>query len=148
MIGLDQLLNVALKIESKGYSYYSELAQRTEGEVSDVFQKLAEEERNHAERFKKIFADVSRESEGGWPSEEILGYLTTYAEVSIFPKLEEDVPQNLKDAVELALDVEKESIMFYLEVADYVKSPVVTEIVNEERKHVRTLLQLVKRQVI
>jgi len=146
MIGIDQLLNVALKIESKGYSYYAELSQRTKGEVSRAFERLAEDERHHAARFKEIFSKVSKEEhENGWPSEEVLGYLTTYAEVSIFPKLGKEVPENLEDALELALEVEKESIMFYLEIAEYVKSPIIMEIVNEERGHVRTLLMLMKK---
>ena len=146
MIGIDQLLSVALKIESKGYSCYAELAQRTRGEVSETFERLAEDERLHAARFKEIFSRISRkEREGGWSAEEVLGYLTTYAELSIFPKLRKEVPENLEDALELALDIEKESILFYLEVAEYVKSPVITEIVDEERRHVRTLLMLMKK---
>ena len=45
----------------------------------------------------------------------------------------------------LALDIEKESIAFYLEIEEYLKDPLIMEIIREEREHFRTILKLLKK---
>ncbi|MCD6550695.1 ferritin family protein [Thermotoga sp.] len=140
MIGPKDLLNIALKIESTGYSYYKNLAEKTEGETKALFERLAEQERDHSRRFKEILDKYEQELNS---SDELLGYLESLAEISIFPKLEDTPPDDLREAIRRAIEVEKDSIVFYSEILSYVpeKEPVQL-IIEEERKHLRDLLRL------
>ncbi|ABQ46932.1 MULTISPECIES: ferritin-like domain-containing protein [Thermotoga] len=140
MIGPRDLLNIALRIESTGYSYYKNLTEKTEGETKALFERLAEQERDHSRKFKEILEKYEQDLN---PSDEVLGYLEALAEISIFPKLEETPPDDLREAVRRAIEVEKDSIVFYSEILSYVpeKEPV-QAIIDEEKKHLRDLLRL------
>ncbi|PLV58056.1 ferritin family protein [Thermotoga sp. KOL6] len=140
MIGPKDLLNIALKIESTGYTYYKNLAERSEGEAKALFERLAEQERDHSRKFKEILDKYEQDLN---PSDEVLGYLESLAEMSIFPKLENTPPDDLREAVRRAIEVEKDSIIFYSEILGYVpeKEPV-QAIIEEEKKHLRDLLRL------
>ena len=95
MIEIDQLLDVILKIESSGYTYYMNLSRRVQGKTAEIFEKLADDERKHSDRFREILGKIPKDEVATWSSEEVTGYLKTYAEISIFPKLEKVSPQNL-----------------------------------------------------
>lgn len=77
--------------------------------------------------------------------EEVTGYLKTYAEIPYFQNLKKIVPTEFDDALMLAPDIEKESIAFYLEIEEYLKDPLIMEIIREEREHFRTILKLLKK---
>ncbi len=138
MISARDLLNIALRIESAGYVYYKDLAEKVSGEVRKLFENLADQERDHSRRFQEILGRYEEDFE---VSPEVLGYLQALAETSIFPKLVEKPPEDLKEAVRLAIEVEKDSVLFYSEILNYVpEKKAVEEIVEEEKKHLRNLL--------
>jgi|UniRef100_A0A7V3REM1 rubrerythrin len=145
MVNLEELLGVALKIEGSGYAFYSELASRSSGKNKKLFQSLADQEREHAKIFEKIVSE-SKENNGLEPlNEEAVGYLRIFAETSIFPEIEKGVPADLKEALELALDVEKDSVVFYEELLKYVpQKETVQKIVEEEKKHFKDILKMIE----
>jgi len=142
---LKELLNVALKIESDGYEMYSNLAEENEGELQNLFKELAVQEREHQNRFKKIF-DRCMEDEkqyADWTDDENAGYLMSFAELSIFPKLSGAKKlDNVNDAIDLAIGVEKDSIIFYSDLKGYFKDKdTIDNIIAEEKKHLMDLLK-------
>ena len=86
MITVGDMLDIALRIESVGYSYYQKLSEKTSGEVKSLFVKLATQEREHAAVFREMLkgADNSLIAKD-W--EDNVGYLKSYAEISIFHEL-------------------------------------------------------------
>lgn len=141
---LSNLFSIANRIESAGYSYYSKLADSSEGDRRKLYQDLARQEREHRETFDKISENYKSQQAGGrtWETEEVRSQLKAFAEQSIFPNLEiDEVPQDYKIAVRKAVDVEKDSIIFYRDVSNLIKEKdVLDEIIHEERKHLHSLL--------
>ena len=142
---LKELLNVALKIESDGYEMYSNLAQENEGELQRLFKDLAAQEREHQQRFKKIFDKCMEDQEqhADWTDDENAGYLMSFAELSIFPKLSgNQKPENVNDAIDMAIEVEKDSIIFYSDLKSYFKDKdTIDQIIAEEKQHLMDLLK-------
>ncbi|AEH50498.1 ferritin family protein [Pseudothermotoga thermarum] len=146
MMSLSDLLSIALQIESTGYGFYTNLASmQTNEKLKNFFAKLADQEREHQKIFKELIGKVEQKIGGlsSWIEEETVGYLKSLAEVSIFPSLEK-MKQNLsmQEALDLAINVEKDSIIFYSELIPYAADEVETikKIINEEKRHLLDLL--------
>jgi len=141
MTGKD-LLAVAVKIEGTGYSYYSKLAAKTSGALKSLFEELANQERDHEKRFQEIMQKYESEPTlATWQNEEVSGYAETYAKAFIFPELnKEEVPETMVAALRKAIEVEKDSIIYYNEIKSIVpESKAVEEIIKEEKEHLRKL---------
>lgn len=137
---ITDLLGVALKIEGSGYTYYSKLSQISSGKTKELFEELANDERAHAKTFEEILKGFKDKSKAPLNEEEV-GYATTYAQEIIFPKLKDDeVPSSLKEALKKAIEVEKDSIIFYNEIKSLVPNlDALIKIIEEEQKHLRKL---------
>lgn len=139
---LQDLLNVALKIESTGFENYSKLAKRSSGEISTFFQEMAEQEKTHMEIFQDLFKGITKDTKGTWVDEENAGYLMAFAQTSIFPKLEAALPQDLQTAIKSAIDVEKDSILFYNDLQTFFPDKeALQKIIDEEKRHMMDLLK-------
>ncbi|MGC9771715.1 Rubrerythrin [Fervidobacterium changbaicum] len=137
-----ELLNIAIKVESAGYSYYSKLAEKTQGQLKVFFNELAQQERDHAKRFEEIMKKYQEDpSLATWQNEEVSGYAETYAKAFIFPEIEnENIPETVLGALRRAIEVEKDSIIYYNEIKQLIPDPKpVEEIINEEKEHLRKL---------
>ncbi len=137
-----ELLSIAVKVESAGYSYYSKLAEKASGDLKAMFQELANQERDHAKRFEEIMKKYENDSNfATWQNEEVSGYVETYAKAFIFPEIEnEQMPETLVAAIRKAIEVEKDSIIYYNELRLIVPDPKpVEEIIMEEKEHLRKL---------
>ncbi|MFW6120492.1 MAG: ferritin family protein [Petrotogales bacterium] len=147
MIGIEELLGIALKVEGTGYSFYKNLADRTEGDKKELFNRLAEQEREHGETFRKILKKFESDEKSKRYDDETAGYLKSLAEVSVFSDRNADnPPDNLDEAVRIAINVEKDSIVFYSELIDYIPEKSALErVINEEKIHLRDLLNEFKR---
>lgn len=143
MTGKD-LLNIAVRIESAGFSYYSKLAGKTSGSLKNLFEELAQQEREHMKRFEELMRKYEADDNfATWQNEEVLGYAEQYAKAFIFPELEkeeQEVPETIVAALRRAIDVEKDSIIYYNEIKSVVPdSKAVEEILKEEKEHLRKL---------
>lgn len=143
MVNIKDLLNIAVRVEADGFSYYKKMERKSTGKIKDFFAWLADQERDHEKIFKSMI-DNSEENKGT-SYNEALGYLNSYASISIIPKLSrEDVPVDFKEAVKAAMEVEKDSIVFYTELSELVPGykEEFEKIINEERKHLKKLINL------
>ncbi|QTA37740.1 ferritin family protein [Thermosipho ferrireducens] len=140
---VNELLGIALKIEGMGYSYYSRLASNATGEIKKLFEELAIQEREHAKKFEELLKNYGESNQNDWFYEEVTGYATAYAEELILSKLENtEIPEHFKDAVKKAIDVEKDSILFYTEIKALVPDKEALEnVINEEKRHLNTLVE-------
>ncbi|HPE67973.1 MAG TPA: ferritin family protein [Thermotogota bacterium] len=141
---LNQLLNVALKIESKGFETYSRLAETQEGSLQALFSHLAQQEREHAKTFKSLLELPKEEASSvWWVDDENAGYMMSFAEMSIFPNIEKaSAVKDLQEAFEIAIEVEKDSILFYNDLYPYFPDKkAIEKIIAEEKKHLIDLLK-------
>jgi rubrerythrin len=137
---ITDLLGIALKIEGSGYAYYSKLSQITSGKTKELFGELANDEREHAKTFEEILKNYKDKNLTPLNEEEV-GYATTYAQEIIFLKLKDDkIPSFFKEALKKAIEVEKDSIIFYNEIKSLVPNlDALSKIIEEEQKHLRKL---------
>ena len=112
--------------------------------MKDFFNRLADQERVHQQIFKNLIEQThSSTSVTSWIEDEVSGYLKSFAQVSIFPSIEKSKQDlSLQQALDLAISIEKDSIIFYSELLRYAtaEKSTIESIINEEKKHLIDLL--------
>lgn len=143
-------LRIAMAIEARGRDFYQQAFNKAEdNNHKDLFSMLRNEEVIHLETFTKIFNKVNENKEAA--SEEYLfdqetsRYLTVLAEGHIFPTAENAEVEiakatTIQDILEMAIQAEKDSILFYDELASKSKfedaKKIFTTLKAEEQIHV------------
>jgi rubrerythrin len=148
-----ELLEFAIQIEKNGETYYRAAALRPEEKsIKDMFVYLAGEEVKHRELYGKMLKTAADYEPGELYPEEYFNYLRAYADNHIFVKKEEierkaAAAKSTKEAIEIAIGFEKDSILYYLEMKNLVSEhdrTVVEKIIDEEHKHYTKLTEIGK----
>jgi rubrerythrin len=108
---VSDILTVAIRLEEEGERFYRELSEHFNGEIKKTFLELADQERAHAEIFRKI------SDQENW--DEVDSYLAGYAFYEVFPDTSEILRRKdltLKEVLDIAISVEKDSIILYYEL--------------------------------
>ena len=155
----DEIYNIAEQIERNGQKFYSDSAQRVKESVTkQVLQDLADMEVDHLKTFQALHADLTEQArqEITWdPQGEAGAYLQAAADSHVF-KTNTDPTSLLEDnadarqILELALQFEKDSVIYFQAVADMVPERLgktdVLGLVKQEQGHIaliqRTLSKL------
>jgi len=151
LFSASELINIAIREEATGGTYYRAVAKRAESEDLRSFAlQVADMEDAHAEKFRKLLAEVGEYQPVGeqYPGEyqEYLAYLI---EGRIFPmgeQGEELAARQESDlqAVETAAEMEKNTLLLYQELLRFVPErdhALLQGIMDEERMH---LMQFTK----
>lgn len=147
------LINTAIGIERRGVIFYDIMAKSTENDSArEAFQRLAEMERQHMDTFQDMLGETDKpqfmEDTGG----EYAAYLQSLVDSAVFTddlvasEMATQADSDL-EALELAISVEKDSILFYYEIRDVMSPkyrPLVDRIIAEEKAHLRQLAELRK----
>ena len=146
----NELLEMALKIEEDGVTFYSYLARNSEDRrKKEVFSYLASQEEQHFKDFKRISTGLLDDVEPEfW--DEASKYIRSLVHEKIFPNAEEMIERSknmtLDQILNLAIGIEKETAIFYEELFDLVKSErskeILSRIIRQEIGHVRKLSAL------
>lgn len=142
---IEDLFNTLIAIEDYGNRTYKELAEKVnDPEVQKLFVNLAEHEEKHKDRYEKLKNrfDTSEEI-----SEEYQNYLRILLRHSIFKTLDNNVGDDIDDALQLAISLEKETLIFLNEVQTILgrsSYAVFEDIKNEERSHLASILSVVE----
>jgi rubrerythrin len=154
---IQEIIEIAIEIEKNGEAFYRTLVESANtARLRDLFKYLSEEEKKHKVRFEEILKSV-----GGYQISEIyyateyMGYMKALADERVFTKdvFAPDIVKNLKsskEAIDLAIGFEKDSIIFLHEMQDMINDPekeTVQRLLNEEREHIRRL-SAIKAQVV
>jgi rubrerythrin len=144
------IYEVAVQIESTGEKLYRHAVSVTDdSRMKEMFTYLADEEVKH----QKLFEDLAKKVEHYQPPEtydgEYCAYVRAYSERLVFTpdKMEKEMARikGADDAVEFGIQREIESILYYLEVRNFVpenQRADVDKIVDEERRHYLKLIDL------
>ena len=125
----DEVFEIAEQIESNGQKFYSKSAHRvSEPKAKSVLTDLANMEAEHLKTFQGLHAklDAKALEELTWdPDGEAVAYLQAAANSHIFKTLAD--PSSLlpdkagaKEILELALQFEKDSVIYFLGLSDMV----------------------------
>jgi rubrerythrin len=140
-----ELINIAIREEVTGATYYRALAEQTDSEaLADFATNVAKMEDEHADKFRKLLEDVGDYTPKGEAYQgEYQDYLAYLLEGKIFPMGEEGremaaEQKSDKEAIETAQDLEKNTLLLYQELLQFVPESqrhVLEGIMDEERLH-------------
>ncbi len=149
------ILLAAQEIETRGEVFYNRLVETTtDPELKKMFSFLAREETKHREIFRRLYERVGEVELPAWAEEgEYVDYLAFLLDSHTLFRLG-DV-DNLrkfmgtpKEAIETAMGFEKDTILFFLEMLEFVpegEKRYVRDCAEEERKHLRLLAGMLKK---
>ncbi len=145
----DEVFEMAIRLEQNGVRYYERAAELVEKPpLSGELRELADMERNHETVFramKKDFAASGVTPESYDPNETAMAYLHALVRGEVFANPEEPVEvlensESRSEMLRTAIQREKDSIVFYLGVRDYVPTDrgkgKINDIIQEEMSHV------------
>ncbi len=145
LLNVGEVVEFAIYIEKNGYKFYIESMKKFSDEkLLKLFQFLADEESKHEATFKRLLKKVGSftppESYPGEYQTYMKNFLKTHAlsnDEALKKKL--DSIKNAEDAVNVALDFEKDSIILFTMVKKYVQEEnqsIVEGIIQEEISHI------------
>jgi len=139
-----ELLEIAVDIEKNGMAFYQALAHKTGNrDVKDIYNYLAGEEKKHLDTFQGMSDSLEQAKPSEVDIEEYMLYLKALADSAVFSNVAEAQQKAAKvfneiEALNIGIQAEKDSILFYTELQDLVRKPdrkVVLNILDEEKKH-------------
>ncbi|MFB0554902.1 MAG: ferritin family protein [Phycisphaerae bacterium] len=147
-----EVFEIAERIERNSVKFYHRAAEAfSDQDLSEILLSLAEFEKEHEETFANMRKQISNKE---WdlitfdPEDEMTLYLRTIADSHIFD-LKKDPSEQLKDKetaediLKYAIEAEKNSIIFYLGLKNFVPTKAgkdkVDEIIKEEMDHIAEL---------
>lgn len=154
-----EILKMAIRIEENGEKFYTDAAKGAEtAKVRELFEFLAEEEKNHSKFFRELKKTADAEDDTHYGPfdpyiEEASRYINAFADSHVFASSDygdDDgviarIADNELEAVQFAIDMEKESLLFYHELVRAMREKdkdTLDEIINEEKKHLMKLTEI------
>jgi rubrerythrin len=139
LVNVSEAVEFAIYIEQNGYKFYVETLKKFDDEkLMELFQFLADEELKHEKTFrgllKKTGTFTPHESYPGEYDAYMKDFLKTHAlanDETLQKKLA-DI-KTIDDAVNMALDFEKDSIVLFTMVKKYIE--------DQNKGHVETIIQ-------
>lgn len=134
-----EALKFAISMEEEGVVFYETLAQKATGEIKQALLNLAEDEKNHAKTFQGFYdqLELAKQADEYLFEESITAFFRSYAKSKGFEKRQE-VPDSLKEAIEMAMETEKITIDYYENLQRHANSSVakvLQNLINEEKGH-------------
>ena len=124
-----EMLEIAKGIEQSGIAFYEELAKKIKNkDISALYRFLADEEKNHLVTFQKIADSIgSYQPPESYPGEYML-YLKSLVDNAIFKDVDAALEKAQKvssdyDAIDIGIQSEKDSVLFYEELQNVVRKP-------------------------
>ncbi|MEO0091823.1 MAG: ferritin family protein [candidate division WOR-3 bacterium] len=146
-----EVIEMAIKTEETGFAFYTNAAKTTRPKsLASLFAKLAQEEKKHKKFFNDLFQIVKHgPATIPFDWEETGLYLKAITDSKFF--LGKDKALSLikrvrtpKALLDYALSFEKETLLFYSEIKNFVKldeQDIVSKIIEQEKEHIRKLSQ-------
>jgi rubrerythrin len=147
-----EIFDIAIKIEENGKRFYDRsLEIIKDPEVKKLFAELAGQEVEHKKRFEALKSQLPAEVTKGNvydPNNELDLYIKMMADQHVFisaDNLDAQMEQikDAKDALKLAIEFEKDSVIFFLSMQEATEGKkgqeLIYSLVKEEQEHLRRL---------
>ncbi|MCK4283828.1 MAG: ferritin family protein [Candidatus Brocadiae bacterium] len=146
LFSVRELIDLAIREEQTGATFYRALAQSTESEdLKEFALQVARMEDEHAAKFRDLLGRLGDyEPAGESYSGEHESYMSYLVAGRIFPTGDDGVEMarrqaSDREAVETAMEMERSTLLFYHEMIRFVPEkdrPLLEEVIAEERQHV------------
>ena len=153
----DEIFEMAEEIERNGAKFYRQAAANSsEPEIKEMLLDMASMEDGHLKTFQQMRKELSSTDKAEMvydPDNQAALYLQTMAqshgyEGRISPRQQLSGNETTKEILEIALNSEKESVVFYFGLKSFVPARAgrdkVEAIIVEELSHITTLLKKLK----
>lgn len=149
-LNISEIIGFAIKIEEVGYQFYVEAMKKIQDpDVLKLFQYLADEEFKHEHIFKELLKKAGTFTPPESHEGEYATYMKNFLENTMFREFRIDQDeinaiQDIRDAMRIALDFERNSIVFYTAMKRYLgedKDRVIDTIIQEELDHIMKINQ-------
>lgn len=153
-----EVFKIAVKIEENGKKFYDRgLKIVDEPGVRKLFEELAAQEVEHKKKFESLLAQLPAQAGAPtvWdPDNDLDRYIKMMADEHVFNSdagVEAELAKlkGVEDALKLAMDFEKDSVLFFLTMEDATESEKGREqirlLVKEEQEHLRRLTMELRR---
>ena len=151
LFSASEIVTMAVEIEKNGMAFYNALAARSKNEkAKELYTILAAEEVKHQVTFKKILKDLKELELSAAEEEEYNNYLGALTSSRVF-RSDVDLEALLAEAdteigaINMAIDAEKDSILFYYELLGQAiseNSEAIEQVIKEEKTHMAKLINL------
>jgi rubrerythrin len=139
---LREAVEQALQTEKLGYEFYRAVAEKFKEDsgMRELCETLAEKERIHEKTFSGLMETVKDAGAVDW--EEVSKYLRAIVESEFFLGKEKSLPsldqvKTVADAVKFAIGFEKETLLYFYGIRDFIKEKeVLSRIIEEEKSHI------------
>lgn len=146
---IQELLTFAIDIEQEGINFYSGLAEKAKDpSLKEFYIFLKNEEEKHKRIFQdELLPNAIQEIDQPYFSDEYYIYLNSMVETTVFNSNDSKIQDlaNDADAIDYAIGKEKDSILFYMEIKQFLPEndwAFVDKIIEEERLHIIKLLSI------
>lgn len=148
-----EVVQLGIQVEKNGRDFYLAVAEKSKvDKAKQIFQYLANEEEKHIKVFEDILSSIEKYEPPEAYSEEYFSYLRALSEEYVFTKEKkgEEIAQKVKEdreAIELGVGFEKDSILFYNEMKKFVLKggqKTIDKLIEQEQEHLIKLSQLKK----
>jgi len=148
-----EIIQFTIRIGENGEEFYRLMAEKVDDDfVKDVFNFLANGEVEHRKIFEGILSEIKEYKPTESYSGEYFAYLKAYADGHIFTsqnqgKLKASKIDSVNEALDFAIRIEIDSILYYLEAKNFVpqaQKSIIDKIIEEERRHYLKLLEVKK----
>ena len=149
------ILLAAQEVETRGEVFYNRLVETTtDAKLKDMFVFLAKEETKHKEIFRKLHERLGEIELPAWAEEdEYVDYLKFLLDSHTLFRLGDlDHLKNFmgspEDAIETAMGFEKDTILFFVEMQEFVpegEKKYIKSCIDEERSHLRLLASMLRK---
>ncbi len=138
-----EIFQFAIRIEEMGEKFYGKMAQELKApNAQKLFDYLAKEETKHKKTFTEMLSKIEKyEPPESYPGE-YFEYLRSYVDDIIFSykKIEKEISKitDAARALEFGIQIELDSILYYLEMKNFVpdrQHDIIDRIIEEERRH-------------
>ncbi len=142
----DEVFEMAEQMERNGAGFYRDAAEKVEDpDGKKLLLDLAAMEDDHEKTFAALRADISdkeKESTVFDPDADAALYLRALVDTRVFYKKEMD-PTSLVEILRAAIEAEKDAIVFYLGMKEWVPQALgkdrIDAIIKEEMGHIKLL---------
>lgn len=155
-----EVFKIAIEIEENGKRFYEGALELVEDSgVKKLFEELAREEVGHKQKFESLCAQLSPDAATPvvWdPDNNLDQYIKMMADQHVFlsgtevGRLLAGV-KDAKDALKLAIEFEKDSVIFFLSMQEATEGKkgqeLVALLIKEEREHLKRLALELKRMI-
>jgi rubrerythrin len=146
MFTIREIVDMAIQLEKNAETFYrAALKEMSTPSLEPVLVCLADEERNHAEWFEKLKSVAEEVEARGQRGEISSAGLRSLVGDQKFSLAEADLSEirSVKELIELAMEHEKDTIIFYQMLQSFIDDPEIVkeldEIIAEEEQHIKLL---------